>query len=213
MKTDEAIKYLLSRHVSFTVEDIEEHEEYAEEETGEYQILSYEDNLKDLDAYLAIFQALDPSIDSIETLKEKAKEAREELYGGEDPGETPSSEEEVELVNVLKEWEKTRTDIKKGFAWELALPEEYNQELAKINLETGENRHIIDEEDDIQASLDDTFAFYYYRGEVCVVYCDLSDGDFSSYSEEFQKKALELVKKAIEEGTAYNGCGPADDED
>jgi hypothetical protein len=204
MTKEEAIKYLLAEEVDFLATEVEQHEEFAEEETGEMQIEMYKDNLKRLEAFQVIFGALDPSIDSIEALKEKAHEANEEVYGSEES--TEPSEEEKELVEVLKSWEKTRTDIKKGYAWSLGLPEEYNKILAKINLEDGKARKVIGDDDDDEPeelSEDDEFTFYYYRNEVCVVYNDYADGSFSSYPKSFQKKALELIKSAIGEGKAY----------
>jgi len=203
MTKEEAIKYLLAEEVDFLATEVEQHEEFAEEETGEMQIEMYKDNLKRLEAFQVIFGALDPSIDSIEALKEKAHEANEEVYGSEES--TESGEEEKELIEVLKSWEKSRTDIKKGYAWSLGLPEEYNKILAKINLEDGKARKVIGDDDDEPEELseDDEFTFYYYRNEVCVVYNDYADGSFSSYSKSFQKKALELIKSAIGEGKAY----------
>lgn len=202
MTKEEAIKYLLAEEVDFLATEVEQHEEFAEEETGEMQIEMYKSNLKRLEAFQAVFGALDPSINSIEALKEKAHEANEELYGSEES--TEPSEEEKELVEVLKAWEKTRTDIKKGYAWSLGLPEEYNKILAKINLEEGEARSVIGDDDEpAELSEDDEFTFYYYRNEVCVVLNDYADGSFGSYPESFQKKALELIKSAIEEGKAY----------
>lgn len=201
MELKEALDELVL-DLDYTLEEIEEHEEYADQEQGEYQLQAYEDNKRRVEASLVVFGALDPTLKTIEGLKERCDKVKEERYGSSDAGELPEpSEFEKELEKILTPWCKQEETGNDGYAVELELSEEENVELAKINAEKGGKRVIIDEDPDEvpEASDSDTFAFYTYRGRVQVVYNGGADGDFCSYPIEFQEKAYEIIKKKIGE--------------
>ena len=192
MTQKEAIETLLLG-IKITFDEVEEHEEFADDEQGEYQIQTYEDNKRELEAYTVILGAIDPELGTLEGLKKRCLEFVESEYGS-GAGELPEPNEiEKELYEILNPWYKeTSMDFE---------PEdEENAILAKINMEKGEKRAVVgDDEDDVEdPSEDDYFAFYPYRGRIQVVYNDYADGDFCTYPIEFQKKALEIIKKKLE---------------
>ena len=201
MELKEAIDELIL-DVDYTLEEIENHEEFEEEEQGEYQIQAYEDNKKKLEAYLIIFGTLDPTLKTIEGLRARCNQVKEERYGSASAGELPEpSEAEENLEKILTPWCQQAEKENGGCGVEFELSEEENKELAKINAEKGEKRVIFDEDpDDVpEASEEDTFTYYTYRGRVQVIYNDYADGDFYSYPIEFQEKAYEIIKKKIGE--------------
>lgn len=179
MTLEEAINELV-QNAYFRLDDIEQHEEFADQETNEGQLEFYEDNKKELEAYCIVLGKIDPELSTREGIRERYNK----VFGGseEKPGPTP---EETELCSILNG---------KG---DLELTSEENKELAKINKDTGHKRVVIydDPEDCPDPSEDDVFVFYSYRGSrVAVVYNDYADCDFSDFSPEFQKKALEIIK-------------------
>lgn len=201
MELKEAIDELIL-DVDYTLEEIENHEEFEDEEQGEYQIQAYEDNKKKLEAYLVIFGALDPTLKTINGLKERCDKVKEERYGSSDAGELPEpSEFEKQLYEVLNPWCKKESEENGGCAVEFTLDVEENAQLAKINIEKGEKQCLFDEDpDEAPEPTDaDEFTFYTYRGRVQVIYNDYADGDFYSYPIEFQEKAYEIIKKKIGE--------------
>lgn len=201
MGLKEAIDELIL-DVDYTLEEIENHEEFEDEEQGEYQIQAYEDNKKKLEAYLVIFGALDPTLKTIEGLKERCDKVKEERYGSSDAGELPEpSEFEKQLYEVLNPWCKKESEENGGCAVEFVLDVEENAQLAKINMEKGGKQRLFDEDtDEAPEPTDaDEFTFYTYRGRVQVIYNDYADGDFYSYPIEFQEKAYEIIKKKIGE--------------
>lgn len=201
MTSKEAIDQLILNEVWFKIEQINEHEEWAEDEQGEYQLRSYEENKKSLDAYIALFSSIDPELSSKEAIWKRYEEL-DEKECGETSEKREVGEVEKELFELLNPWYKEAEKANGGFATSFTLSDEENYILAKINLEEGNPRKVVgmDEEDDdeeLEPSEDDTFSFYPYRGEVFVEYNDYSDGNFSSYPEAFQKKALEIIKNKI----------------
>ena len=199
MTQKEAIDELIL-DVDYTLEEIENHEEFADEEQGEYQIQVYEDNKKKLEAYLVIFGALDPTLSTVEGLRARCDQVKEERYGSASAGELPEpSEFEKQLYEILNPWCKKESEENGGCAVEFTLDVEENAQLAKINMEKGEKQCLFDEDlDEAQEPSDtDEFTFYTYRGRVQVIYNDYADGDFYSYPIEFQEKALEIIKKKL----------------
>lgn len=199
MTQKEAIETLLFG-IKITFDDVEEHEKFADEEQGEFQIEHYESCKKELEAYTVILGALDPELGTLEGLKKRCLEFVESEYGP-GAGELPEpSNFEKELYEILNPWYKKRQE-ETGYSEDFELEDEDNLILAKINVEEGHKRVMIDEDpDDAEdPSEDDTFAFYPYRGRVQVVYNYDGDGDFWSYPLKFQEKALEIVKKRMEE--------------
>lgn len=199
MTQKEAIETLLLG-IKITFDEVEEHEEFADDEQGEFQIKSYEDNKKELEAYTVILGALDPELGTLEGLKRRCNEFVESEYGP-DAGELPEpSEAEKELFEILNPWHRKRQE-ETGYSEDFELGDEENKTLARINIEKGCKRVMIDEDPDEaeDPSEDDTFAFYPYRGRIQVVYNYEGDGDFCSYPIEFQEKALEFIKKALDD--------------
>jgi len=199
MTQKEAIETLLL-DVKITFDDVEEHEKFADEEQGEFQIENYERRKKELEAYTVILGAIDPELGTLEGLRKRCFEFVESKYG-QGAGELPEpSEAEKELYEILNPWHKKR-EAETGYSEDFELEDEDNLILAKINVEEGNKRVMIDEDpDDAEdPSEDDTFAFYPYRGRVQVVYNYDMDGDFCTYPIEFQEKALEIIKKRMEE--------------
>lgn len=192
MEIKEAINELLP-NLSFIIEEIEEHEEYADEETGEYQIQAYENNKKELEAFMTLFSAVDPTLKTIDDIKKRI----EEVEGTE--VEEEHTEEEKELAGILKSW-REKQDTPKEYACDFELTVEENKELAILNVKTakGSRRLVTEPDDEIMPSETDDFAFYQYRGEVCVILNGYADGSFNSYAPEWQKKALEIIKKKVE---------------
>ena len=80
MTQKEAIDELIL-DVDYTLEEIENHEKFEDEEQGEYQIQAYEDNKKKLEAYLIVSGALDPSLSTVEGLRARCDQVKEEVYG------------------------------------------------------------------------------------------------------------------------------------
>ena len=201
MELKEAIDELILG-VDYVLEEIEDHEKFEEEEQGEYQIQAYETNKKQLEAYLVVFGALDPTLKTVEGLRARCNQVKEEKYGSSSADELPEpSEAEENLERILTPWCKQAEKDNGGYAVEFELSEEENKELAKINVEEGSKRVIFDEDpDDVpEASEEDTFTFYTYRGRVQVIYNGEADGDFCSYPIEFQEKAYEIINKKIGE--------------
>ncbi len=199
MTQKEAIDELIL-DVDYTLEEIENHEEFEDEEQGEYQIQAYENNKKRLEAYLVIFGALDPSLSTVEGLQARCDQVKEERYGSASAGELPEpSEFEKQLYEILNPWCKKESEENGGCAVEFTLDVEENAQLAKINMEKGEKQCLFDEDPDEapEPSDADEFTFYTYRGRVQVIYNDYADGDFYSYPIEFQEKALEIIKKKL----------------
>lgn len=201
MTQQEAINEVIM-HVGFIIEEVEQHEEFADEETGEYQIMTYENNKKELEAYTIILGTIDPSLSTVEGIKERYRSVREELYGPQEDSEP--GEIEKEIVEILGPWFKEKMKENPDFAPDdFSLTEEENAELARIYIEEeGRKRVIIgdDEEDTPDPSEEDTFEFNVYRGRVNVIYNWEADCDFCTFPEKFQEKALELIRKHIEEG-------------
>ena len=199
MTQKEAIDELMLE-IDFLFDEIDQHEEFEDEEQGEMQIEVYENNKKKLEAFQVILGELDPELKTLEGLRERASKVKEERYGSADAGELPEpSEIELKLVEILGPWCK-KVEKETGYGAEFKLTDEENLELAKINAAEGK-KHVVyddDPEDIPDASEDDTFTFYTYRGRVQVVYNDYADGDFCDYPEEFQEKALEIIKKKLE---------------
>lgn len=198
MTQKEAIDELIPE-INFLLDEIEQHEEFEEEEQGEYQIKIYEDNKKKLEAFQVVLGALDPSLKTVEGLRERFEQVMTERYGSADAGKLPEpNETELKLVEILSPWCK-KVEKETGFAAEFKLTDEENSVLAKINVEQGKKRVVIDDDpDDVpEASEEDMFTFYTYRGRVQVVYNDYADGDFCSYPEEFQEKAYEIIKERL----------------
>ena len=199
MTQKEAIDELMLE-IDYLLDEIDQHEEFEDDEQGEMQIEIYQDNKKKLEAFRVILGALDPSLGTLEGLRERASKVKEERYGSADAGELPEpSEIELKLVEILGPWCKNY-EKETGYGAEFKLTDEENLELAKINAEQGKKHIVIDDDpDDVpEASEDDVFTFYTYRGRVQVVYNDYADGDFCDYSEAFQEKALEIIKKKLE---------------
>lgn len=187
MTLEEAVKELITNDIRWAIEEIEDHEDFEEEELEEWQIEDYESYKKKLEAFRIVLGKINPEFSTDEEgFIKKCKEVIREIYGEEEPNEEPS-EIEVELYELLKG---------KG---DFRLPNEDNLILAKINMEDGKKRVLIDEdpEDAEDPSEDDVFDFYSYRGKVFVGYNGYADGSFSSYPLRFQEKALELIKQRI----------------
>lgn len=178
MTVQEAINLLISHHVGFTIDDLEESEKFPDAYDAE-MVEMWKEELK---AYLVIFGKLDPSLSTIEAIKTRSEEIEEnENYEYDsEPGEV-----ETELCELLDPWYSEETE-KLGCGTQFELTEEENEELRKVN------DLIIYEE-----SGGDTFAFYPYKGRVCVIYNEESDIDFCEYGEEFQKKALEIISRHL----------------
>jgi len=199
MTQKEAIDELMFE-IDFLFDEIDQHEEFEDEEQGEMQIEVYEDNKKKLEAFRVILGALDPSLGTLDGLRERASKVKEDRYGSECAGELPEpSETETKLVEILGPWCKNY-EKETGYGAEFKLTPEENLVLAKINAAEGKKHVVYDDnpEDIPDASEDDIFTFYTYRGRVQVVYNDYADGDFCDYPEEFQEKALEIIKKKLE---------------
>ena len=163
--------------------------------SGEFQIMTYEDNKRKLEAYTVILGTLDPTLSTLEGLKERYEKVREEKFGPQEPDEPGEIEKEVAKV-VKSILERDDADD------ELYLDDEENVALARIYIEEdGRKRVILDdsEEDTPEPSVDDTFSFYVFRGRVCVDYNDSADCDFDTFPKRFQEKVLEIVKKRFEE--------------
>lgn len=200
MTQKEAIDELILE-VDYLLDEIEQHEEFEDEEQGEFQIQIYEENKRKIEAFQLIFGTLDPSLSTIEGLRERCDQVKEERYGSSEVGKLPEpSEFEKELVEILTPWYKKEVENNGGYGTQLDLDTDENAILAKINMEKGEKQVVVgDEPDDVDEPCDsDTFAFYPYRGRICVVYNEYADGDFFSYPIEFQEKALEIIKKKLE---------------
>ena len=199
MTQKEAIDELILG-VDYTLEEIENHERFEDEEQGEYQIQAYEDNKKRLEAYLIVFGALDPSLSTVEGLRARCDQVKEERYGSSDAGKLPEPNEiEKELAEILTPWYKEEVKNNGGYGTQLDLETDENAVLAKIYMEKGEKQVVIgDEPDDVDEPCDsDTFAFYPYRGRIQVIYNEYADGEFCDYPIEFQEKALEIIKKKL----------------
>ena len=199
MTQKEAIETLFLG-IKIIFDNVENHEKFADEEQGEFQIEFYEKEKKELEAYTVILGTLDPELGTIEGLRKRCFEYVESKYGA-DAGKLPDpSEAEKELYEILNPWHK-KIQEETGYSDDFGLSEEENKVLAKINIEKGRKRVRIDEEEDDaeDPSEDDMFAFYPYRGRVQVVYNYDMDGDFCTYPIEFQEKALEIIKKRMEE--------------
>jgi len=203
MTQKEAIDELILNEVDYLVEEIVNHEKFADEEQGEFQIKAYEENKKRLEAYRIILGALDSSLSTVGGLIARCYAVKEERYGSVSAGELPEpSEFEKQLYEILNPWCKKESEENGGCAVEFTLDVEENAQLAKINMEKGEKQCLFDEDPDEapEPSDADEFTFYTYRGRVQVIYNDYADGDFFSYPIEFQEKALEIIKKKLEEG-------------
>ena len=179
MTLEEAVNELV-QNAYFRLNDIEQHEEFADQETDEGQLYFYEGNKKELEAYCIVLGKIDPELSTRDGIRERYNK----VFGGseEKPGPTP---EEVELCSILNGKE------------DLELTSEENKELAKINKDTGFKKVVIGDDPEAcpNPSEDDMFVFYSYRGRVAVIYNDYADCNFSDdFSPEFQKKALEIIK-------------------
>jgi len=191
MTQKEAIDELMLE-IDYLFDEVDQHEEFEDDEQGEMQIEIYQDNKRKLGAFQVILGELDPELKTLEGLRERAQKVKEERYGSDDAGELPEpSETETKLVEILGPWCKNY-EKETGYGASFKLTPEENLELAKINAAED------DQEDISEASENDTFTFYTYRGRVQVVYNDYADGDFCDYSEAFQEKALEIIKKKLE---------------
>jgi hypothetical protein len=200
MTQKEAIDELIL-DVDYILDEIENHEKFEDEEQGEYQIQAYEDNKKKLEAYLIVLGALDPSLSTTEGLRERCTQVMEERYGSTDAGKLPEPNEiEKELAEIMTPWYKKVKEENGGYGTQLDLETDENAILAQINMEKGEKRVVIgDDPADVDEPCDsDTFAFYPYRGRIQVVYNEYADGEFCDYPIEFQKKALEIIKRRLE---------------
>ena len=205
MTQKEAIETLFLG-IKIIFDEVENHEKFADEEQGEFQIENHERCKKELEAYTVILGAIDPELGTLEGLRKRSFEFVESKYGS-GAGELPEpSEFEKELYEILNPWHKKR-QAETGYSEDFELDEEENKVLAKINIEKGRKRVRIDEEEDDaeDPSEDDMFAFYPYRGRVQVVYNYDMDGDFYTYPIEFQEKALEIIKKKMEEMKEEDG--------
>ena len=201
MTQKEAIDELILE-VDYLLDEIEQHEEFEDEEQGEFQVQIYEENKRKIEAFQLILGALDPSLSTVEGLRARCGQVKEEKYGSSDAGKLPEpSEFEKELAEILTPWYKKEVENNGGYGTQLDLETDENAILAKINMEKGEKQVVIgDDPDDVDEPCDsDTFAFYPYRGRVQVIYNEYADGDFYSYPIEFQEKALEIIKKKLEE--------------
>lgn len=179
MTTQEAIDELIYL-VGYNIEEIEQYEEFPDDMDEEMN----EINKKHLEAYITIFGQLDPSLSTIEGIKERIEKVKEE--SGE-VDEEPS-EIETELFNLLDPWYKKAVKENGGYGTQLELTEEESNELIDI---MAENPEEVDDEDRC------IFGFYPYKGRVCVIFME-SDMDFSGFSKEFQEKSSELIKKHLE---------------
>ncbi len=190
MTQKEAIDELMLE-IDYLLDEVDQHEKFEDDEQGEMQIEIYQDNKRKLEAFQVILGELDPELKTLEGLRERASKVKEERYGSDDAGELPEpSETETKLVEILGPWCKNY-EKETGYGASFKLDPEENLELAKINAAEGNDP----EDDDLG---DDSFTFYTYRGRVQVVYNDYADGDFCDYSEAFQEKALEIIKKKLE---------------
>lgn len=190
MTQKEAIDELMLE-IDYLLDEVDQHEKFEDDEQGEMQIEIYQDNKRKLEAFQVILGELDPELKTLEGLRERAQKVKEERYGSDDAGELPEpSETETKLVEILGPWCKNY-EKETGYGASFKLDPEENLELAKINAAEGNDP----EDDDLG---DDSFTFYTYRGRVQVVYNDYADGDFCDYSEAFQEKALEIIKKKLE---------------
>lgn len=199
MTQKEAIDEIIM-HVGFVISEIKDHERFEEDEQNEGQIKIYEENKKEVEAYTVVLGSIDPKLSTMDGIYERYLQVNEERYGSSDAGALPEpNETELKLVEILSPWCK-KVEQETGFGAEFQLTDEENLELAKINADQGDKHVVIDDDpDDIpEASEDDTFTFYTYRGRVQVIYNDYADGDFCSYPEAFQKKAYEIIKGKIE---------------
>ena len=202
MTQKEAIDELILK-VDYLLDEIEQHEKFEDEEQGEFQILAYEENKKRVEAYLVTLGALDSSLSTIEGLRARCSQVKEERYGSSDAFKQPEPNEiEKELAEILTPWYKEEVKNNGGYGTQLNLETDENAILAKIYMEKGEKQAVIgDDPADVDEPCDsDTFAFYPYRGRVQVIYNEYADGDFYSYPIEFQEKALEIIKKKLKEG-------------
>ena len=192
MTQKEAIETLFLG-IKIIFDEVENHEKFADEEQGEFQIENHERCKKELEAYTVILGAIDPELGTLEGLRKRSFEFVESKYGS-GAGKLPNP------------WHKKR-QAETGYSEDFELDEEENKVLAKINIEKGRKRVRIDEEEDDaeDPSEDDMFAFYPYRGRVQVVYNYDMDGDFYTYPLEFQEKALEIIKKKMEEMKEEDG--------
>lgn len=200
MTQKEAIDELILE-VGYLLDEIEQHEEFEDEEQGEFQIQIYEENKRKIEAFQLILGALDPSLSTVEGLRARCDQVKEERYGSSEVGKLPEPNEiEKELVEILTPWYKKEVESNGGYGTQLDLETDENAILAKINMEKGEKQVVVgDSPADVDEPCDsDTFAFYPYRGRICVVYNEYADGDFYSYPIEFQEKALEIIKKKLE---------------
>ena len=190
MTQKEAIDELMLE-IDYLLDEVDQHEKFEDDEQGEMQIEIYQDNKRKLEAFQVILGELDPELKTLEGLRERAQKVKEERYGSDNAGELPEpSETETKLVEILGPWCKNY-EKETGYGASFKLDPEENLELAKINAAEGNDP----EDDDLG---DDSFTFYTYRGRVQVVYNDYADGDFCDYSEAFQEKALEIIKKKLE---------------
>ena len=190
MTQKEAIDELMLE-IDYLLDEVDQHEKFEDDEQGEMQIEIYQDNKRKLEAFQVILGELGPELKTLEGLRERASKVKEERYGSDDAGELPEpSETETKLVEILGPWCKNY-EKETGYGASFKLDPEENLELAKINAAEGNDP----EDDDLG---DDSFTFYTYRGRVQVVYNDYADGDFCDYSEAFQEKALEIIKKKLE---------------
>ena len=117
MTINEAIDELIL-HVGFLIEEIRNHEEYEEDEQGEFQIQSYENNKKKVEAFLTIFKELDSNLSTIEALEERYEKVSETRYGEREEQEV--SEVEKELFEILNPWYKEETKNNGGYATEFS---------------------------------------------------------------------------------------------
>ena len=200
MTQKEAIDELILG-IDYLLDEIEQHERFKDEEQGEFQIRAYEMNKKEIEAYQVVFGALDPSLSTVEGLRERCVRAMKEKYGSADAGKLPEPNEiEKELAEIMTPWYKKEVENNGGYGTQLDLETDENAILAQINMEKGKKRVVIgDDPDDVDEPCDsDTFAFYPYRGRIQVVYNEYADGEFCDYPIEFQEKALEIIKKRLE---------------
>lgn len=197
MTTKEAIDVLVFG-LYFDLVELKEHSEYDDEgEMDDYQKEHWEEIRAKIEALQVILGDIDPSLGTFEGIQEKCSALAKEKFGSSElDGPVEVGDIERELYTLLEDWQKRR-----GSSDDFELTDEENLELAKINMESGKPRWVVDDEEPIESDESDTFGFYPYHGRVFVVYNYDSDGDFSSYPEEFQKKALELIKEEINEET------------
>lgn len=189
MTQKEAINEIIS-YLGFIIEEIRNHEKYADKEQNEFQIRNYTNNKRKIEAYALILGSIDSSLSTMDGIYERYLQFNAEMYGSSDAGSLPEpSEYEQNLYDLLKDEE----DV-------FELDDEENEELAKINVEEGSKRVLIDTdpEDSPDLSEDDTFDFTAYQGRIIVGYNGYSDGDFCTYPESFQKRAYEIIKGKIE---------------